>query len=70
MDAGVDTPQQALQVNLDQRWYGTIAAIGPGQEVARWIVRAGRAARTVAKTVPAYDLPGGDAVYGERDRYV
>ena len=41
MDAGADTLQKALQVNLDPRWYGTIAEIGAGQEVARWFFRAG-----------------------------
>ena len=40
MDVGADTLQKALQVNLDPRWYGTIAEIGAGQEVARWFFRA------------------------------
>ena len=44
MDAGVDTLQKALQVNLDLRWYGTIAEIGAGLEevihaLARWGAR-------------------------------
>ena len=50
MDAGADTLQKALQINLDPRWYGTIAEIGAGQEVARWFFRAGGAAGTVAKS--------------------
>ena len=70
MDAGADTLQKALQVNLDPRWYGTIAEIGAGQEVARWVVRAGGAAGTVAKSMSAYDMAVSDAVYGKSDRYV
>ncbi|MGK5110853.1 MULTISPECIES: TonB-dependent receptor [unclassified Geodermatophilus] len=70
MDAGADTLQKALRVNLDPRWYGTIAEIGAGQEVARWFFRAGGAAGTVAKTMSAYDMAVSDAVYGKADRYV
>ncbi len=70
MDAGADTLQKALQVNLDPRWYGTIAEIGAGQEVARWFFRAGGAAGTVAKSMSAYDMAVSDAVYGKSDRYV
>jgi hypothetical protein len=70
MDAGVDTLQKALQINLDPRWYGTIAEIGAGQEVARWFFRAGGAAGTVAKSMSAYDMAVSDAVYGKADRYV
>jgi hypothetical protein len=70
MDAGTDTLQKALQVNLDLRWYGTIAEIGAGQEVARWFFRAGGAAGTVAKSMSAYDMAVSDAVYGKSDRYV
>src|ERR671911_2716483 len=70
MDAGADTLQKALQVNLDPRWYGTIAEIGAGQEVARWFFRAGGAAGTVAKSMSAYDMAVSDAVYGKAERYV
>src|ERR1700750_2183275 len=70
MDAGTDTLQKALQIKLDPRWYGTIAEIGAGQEVARWFFRAGGAAGTVAKTISAYDMAVSDAVYGKSDRYV
>ena len=70
MDAGVDTLQKALQINLDPRWYGSIAEIGAGQEVARWFFRAGGAAGTVAKTMSAYDMAVSDAIYGKADRYV
>jgi hypothetical protein len=62
--------QKALQINLDLRWYGTIAEIGAGQEVARWFFRAGGAAGTVAKSMSAYDMAVSDAVYGKADRYV
>ena len=41
MDAALDTLQKALQINLDPRWYGTIAEIGAGQEVVRWFFRVG-----------------------------
>ena len=70
MDAGADTLQKALRINLDPRWYGTIAEIGAGQEVARWFFRAGGAAGTVAKSMSAYDMAVSDAVYGKSDRYV
>jgi hypothetical protein len=70
MEAGADTLQKALQINLDPRWYGTIAEIGAGQEVARWFFRAGGAAGTVAKSMSAYDMSVSDAVYGKSDRYV
>ncbi len=65
-----DTHQKALRINLDPRWYGTIAEIGAGQEVARWFFRAGGAAGTVAKTISAYDMAVSDAVYGRSGRYV
>jgi hypothetical protein len=64
------TREKALQVNLDPAPYGTFAEIGAGQEVARWLFRAGGAAGTVAKTISAYDMTVSDALYGESDRYV
>src|ERR671917_11591 len=70
MEAGTDTLQKALQINLALRWYGTIAEIGAGQEVARWFFRAGGAAGTIAKTMSAYDMAVSDAVYGKSERYV
>src|SRR5205085_8846331 len=70
MDVGADTLQKALQINLDLRWYGTVAEIGAGQEVARWFFRAGGAAGTIAKSMSAYDMEVSDAVYGKSDRYV
>src|SRR5258708_7823250 len=65
-----DTHQKALRINLDRRWYGTIAEIGAGQEVVRWFFRVGGAAGTVAKSISAYDMAVSDAVYGKADRYV
>src|SRR5207245_315188 len=70
MEPTADTLQKALRINLDPRWYGTIAEIGAGQEVARWFFRAGGAAGTVAKSISAYDMAVSDAVYGKSDRYV
>ncbi len=70
MDPSADTLQKALRINLDPRWYGTVAEIGAGQEVARWFFRAGGAAGTIAKTMSAYDMAVSDAVYGKSDRYV
>ena len=65
-----DTHQKALKINLDPRWYGTVAEIGAGQEVARWFFRVGGAAGTIAKSISAYDMAVSDAIYGEVDRYV
>ena len=70
IDHQTSTNQKALQINLDPRWYGTIAEIGAGQEVARWFFRVGGAAGTVAKSMSAYDMAVSDAVYGKADRYV
>lgn len=70
MDVAADTLQKALRINLDPRWYGTVAEIGAGQEVARWFFRAGGAAGTIAKTMSAYDMAVSDAVYGKSQRYV
>src|ERR671917_2916506 len=70
MEVAADTLQKALKINLDPRWYGTIAEIGAGQEVARWFFRAGGAAGTVAKSMSAYDMAVSDAGYGKADRHV
>ena len=60
----LDASQKALRINLDARRYGTFAEIGAGQEVARWFFRVGGAARTVAKSISAYDMAVSDAIYG------
>jgi hypothetical protein len=65
-----DTHQKTLRINLDPRWYGTVAEIGAGQEVVRWFFRVGGAAGTIAKSISAYDMAVSDAVYGKADRYV
>ena len=70
MELHGDTHQKALRINLDPRWYGTVAEIGAGQEVARWFFRVGGAAGTIAKSISAYDMAVSDAVYGKSDRYV
>ncbi|SUO94966.1 nicotinate-nucleotide adenylyltransferase [Suttonella ornithocola] len=66
------TQDKALQLNLDERKYGTIVEIGAGQEVARQFFRAGAAAGTIAKTMSAYDMQFSDAIYGAEPnrRYV
>jgi hypothetical protein len=64
------TPQKALALNLDNSKYGTIAEIGAGQEVARWLFHVGGAAGTVAKSMSAYDMAVSDAIYGHAPRYV
>lgn len=66
----LDTRQKARQINQDAKRYGTFAEIGAGQEVARWFFRVGGAARTVAKTISAYDMAVSDAIYGPTERYV
>src|SRR5690242_18770493 len=66
----LDTNQKALQINVDAKRYGTFAEIGAGQEVARWFFQVGGAARTVAKTISAYDMGVSDGLYGATPRYV
>lgn len=64
------TAAKALEVNLNPKWYGVLAEIGAGQEVARWFFRVGAAAGTIAKSISAYDMTISDATYGKADRYV
>jgi hypothetical protein len=66
----IDTHAKALQINLDNKIYGTFAEIGAGQEVARWFLQVGGAAGTVAKTISAYDMTFSDEIYGRGPRYV
>ncbi|HWX18533.1 MAG TPA: TonB-dependent receptor [Candidatus Binatia bacterium] len=65
-----DTSQKALRINAEGKHYGAFAEIGAGQEVARWFFRVGGAAKTVAKTISAYDMAVSDAIYGPTERYV
>src|SRR5271154_2744538 len=69
-DGSIDTHTKALKINLDNRFYGTLAEIGAGQEVVRWFFRVGGAAGTIAKSISAYDMQVSDAIYGDTERYV
>ena len=60
----LETEQKALEINLDNRVYGTFAEIGAGQEVARYFFQVGAAAGTIAKTMSAYDKVYSDMIYG------
>ncbi len=64
------TKEKALELNLNERIYGSFAEIGGGQEVASWFFRAGSASGTIAKTMSAYDMKFSDAIYGASTRYV
>ena len=68
--AAVGTREKALRLNLESPAYGSFAEIGAGQEVARWFFLVGGAARTVAKTISAYDMAVSDSLYGPTTRYV
>jgi hypothetical protein len=69
-NAPSSTRQKALALNFDAKAHGTFAEIGGGQEVARWFFSVGGAARTVAKTISAYDMAVSNAIYGSTERYV
>lgn len=64
--------KKALQINLNPDFYGTIAEIGGGQEVARSFFQAGGASGTIAKSISAYDKTFSDNLYnhGRKERYV
>lgn len=66
------TEQKALEINLNDKIYGTFSEIGAGQEVARNFFQVGAAAGTVAKTMSAYDKTYSDTIYGGKNagRYV
>lgn len=64
------TKEKALKINLDQKYYGSFAEIGAGQEVADHFFKAGGASGTIAKTMSAYDMKFSDAIYGKAKRYV
>ena len=70
--AKIDTDQKALEINLNERIYGTFAEVGAGQEVARYFFKVGAAAGTIAKTMSAYDKVFSDSIYGREisGRYV
>jgi hypothetical protein len=60
----LETEQKALEINLNEKIYGTFAEIGAGQEVARYFFTVGAAAGTIAKTMSAYDKTYSDKIYG------
>lgn len=68
----IDTDQKALEINLNDRIFGTFAEIGAGQEVARYFFKVGAAAGTIVKTMSAYDKTFSDNIYGKEEsgRYV
>ncbi len=68
----LEPEQKALEINLDDKIYGTFSEIGAGQEVARHFFQAGAAAGTIAKTMSAYDKIYSDRIYGSEPtgRYV
>lgn len=68
----IDTDQKALEINLNDRIFGTFAEIGAGQEVARFFFKVGAAAGTIVKTMSAYDKTFSDNIYGKEEsgRYV
>jgi len=68
----LETEQKALEINLNDKIYGTFAEIGAGQEVARHFFQVGAAAGTIAKTMSAYDKVYSDQIYGpeQSGRYV
>ncbi len=68
----LETEQKALEINLDDKIYGTFSEIGAGQEVARHFFQVGAAAGTIAKTMSAYDKVYSDQIYGTEasGRYV
>ncbi len=68
----LETEQKALEINLNDKIYGTFAEIGAGQEVARYFFKVGSASGTIAKTMSAYDKTYSDDIYGteQSGRYV
>ncbi len=72
MRQALETEQKALEINLDDSIYGTLAEIGAGQEVARNFFKVGASSGTIAKTMSAYDKVVSDEIYGPEPsgRYV
>lgn len=68
----IQTEQKALEINLDDKIYGTFSEVGAGQEVANNFFHVGASSGTIAKTMSAYDKTYSDAIYGEEEsgRYV
>jgi len=68
----LSTKEKSVHINIDSKYYGTIAEIGGGQETARHLFQAGGASNTVAKSISAYDKLFSDHFYndGQPARYV
>ena len=68
----LSTKEKSVHINIDSKYYGTIAEIGGGQETARHLFQAGGASNTVAKSISAYDKLFSDHFYnhGTPARYV
>ncbi len=62
--------EKARKINSTSSIYGTFAEIGAGQEVVNHFFKAGKASRTVAKSMSAYDMIFSDQIYGRGGRYV
>ncbi len=64
--------EKSVKINIDSKYYGTIAEIGGGQETARHLFQAGGASNTIAKSISAYDKLFSDHFYneGKPSRYV
>src|SRR5258705_2212239 len=69
-DVVSSTHEKARKLNQDASTYGAFAEIGAGQEVARWFFLVGGAAKTVAKSISAYDMAVSDSLYGQAPPYV
>jgi hypothetical protein len=68
----LSTKEKSVRINIDSKYYGTIAEIGGGQETARHLFQAGGASNTIAKSISAYDKSFSDHFYnqGTPSRYV
>jgi len=66
------TKEKSIRINIDSKYYGTVAEIGGGQETARHLFQAGAASNTIAKSISAYDKSFSDHFYnqGAHSRYV
>jgi len=68
----LSTKEKSIRINIDSKYYGTIAEIGGGQETARHLFQAGAASNSIAKSISAYDKLFSDHFYnqGTPSRYV
>ena len=54
---------KAKEINLSNKFYGSFAEIGGGQECGRYFFRAGAASQTIARTISAYAKDFSDVTY-------